>query len=113
MSPALRDTNAPHPVMWKEKVAYPMTLVIELQPDIERGLMARAKAKGVSLSDYAQEVLSREASPLDTPPNLEHPVAEARNLYELFAPVRGLLTDAEVDLYFRRSHSASRPVDFE
>ena len=46
--------------MWKEKEAQPMTLMIDLQPDIERGLMVQAQAKGVSLADFAQEVLARE-----------------------------------------------------
>ena len=88
-----------------------MILMIDLQPDIERRLMARAQAKGVSLSDYAQEILSREATPLETPALLQD--TAANNLYDLLAPVRGLLTDEEVDLYFSRTPSASRPVDFE
>jgi hypothetical protein len=87
-----------------------MTLVIDLQPEIERGLMARAQAKGVSLSDYAQEILCREASPQETPQQLQDSALEATNLYDLFAPVRGLLTNDEVDLYFNRTPSASRPV---
>ena len=41
-----------------------MTLTIDLQPDIERGLLARAQAKGVSLVDFAQEVLAREVLPV-------------------------------------------------
>ena len=38
-----------------------MTITLNLQPEIERGLQAQANAKGVSLTDYAQEVLAREA----------------------------------------------------
>ena len=75
-----------------------MTLTIDLQPDIERGLIARAQAKGLSLSDYAQEILSREASPQETLPHLQNSAGQAANLYDLFAPVRGLLTNDEVDL---------------
>lgn len=90
-----------------------MTLMIDLQPDIERGLMARAQAKGLSLSDHAQEILSREASPQQIPTHFEANASKASNLYDLFAPVRGLLTDDEVDLYFNRTPSTSRPVDFE
>jgi hypothetical protein len=48
-----------------------MTLTIDLQPDIERELMARAQAKGVSLADFAQEVLAREALPVG--PHENHP----------------------------------------
>lgn len=40
-----------------------MTLTIELQPEMERNLLARASAKGLSLTAFAQEVLTREASP--------------------------------------------------
>lgn len=37
---------------------------------------------------------------------------EPRNLFELLAPVRGLLTDEEVDTLFARDRSPGRPVDF-
>ncbi len=90
-----------------------MTLIIDLQPDIERGLLARAQARGVSLADFAQEILAREAKPLDIPPRLPEPSSKAGNLCDLLAPVRGLLTDEEVDKYFSRTPSSSRPVDFE
>lgn len=39
-----------------------MTLTIDLEPQIERSLSARAEAKGVSLSDYVGEIVAREAS---------------------------------------------------
>ena len=88
-----------------------MTLTLNLQPEIERGLLAQAQAKGVSLTDYAQELLAMASvvKIAETPA----PSTEAKNLYELFAPVRGLLTDEEIDLYFSRTPSASRPVNFE
>ena len=35
----------------------------------------------------------------------------ATNLIELFEPIRGLLTDEEVDTLFRRNPSTGRPVD--
>lgn len=87
-----------------------MTITIDLQPEIEQGLLARAQAQGVSLTDFAQEVLAREAA---TGPAMPRPSSNAKNLYDLFAPVRGLLTDEEVDPYFTRTPSSSRPVDFE
>jgi hypothetical protein len=37
--------------------------------------------------------------------------SDAKNLIELFEPVRGILTDEEVDTLFRRDPSPSRPVD--
>lgn len=36
--------------------------------------------------------------------------AEAGNLFELLAPVRGLLTDEEIDRSFGRKASEGRPV---
>ena len=38
---------------------------------------------------------------------------EAKNLSELLAPVRGLLTDEEVDTLFERNRSPSRPIDLQ
>jgi hypothetical protein len=90
-----------------------MSLTIDLQPDMERGLLAQAKAKGLSLFDYAREILSREAASSELPTPLNGTATQAQNLYALLAPVRGLLTDDEVDLYFSRTPSSSRPVEFE
>ena len=39
------------------------------------------------------------------------PVAEAGNLFELFAPIRGLLSDEEIDCCFSRNRSSGRSVD--
>jgi predicted HicB family RNase H-like nuclease len=44
-----------------------MTITLDLQPEIERGLLAQAQAKGVSLTDYAHEVLAREARGVGAP----------------------------------------------
>ena len=38
-----------------------MTITRNLQPEIERGLLAQAQARGVSLSDYVQEIVTRRA----------------------------------------------------
>jgi predicted transcriptional regulator len=84
-----------------------MTLSIDLQPDVERGLQALAEAKGVSLSAFAQEVLAREALPLQ-----EKETRTGRELIEAGASIRGLFTDDEIDHLFNRSHSVSSPVDF-
>ena len=39
------------------------------------------------------------------------PPSQAKDLYELFAPIRGLLTNEEIDTMFRRDSSPGRPVD--
>lgn len=84
-----------------------MTLTIELQPEIERGLLVRASAKGLSLKAFAQEVLAREASPEMLAVELT-----GQALVDSAARVRGLLSDGEVDLLFSRTPSQGRPVDF-
>ena len=84
-----------------------MMITIDLQPEVERDLLAQAQAKGVSLTDYVQEIVAREARAPEAAEN----ATEAKNLFELFAPVRGLLTDEEIDTLFARNPSPSRPVD--
>ena len=42
----------------------------------------------------------------------ESRAAQAAGLMELFEPIRGLLTDEEVDTLFSRNPSVGRPVDF-
>jgi hypothetical protein len=80
-----------------------MTLTLDLQPEVERGLLAQAQAKGVSLTDYAQEILAREAKPIE--------ILRRRTGQELIdacAKVRGLADDLDIT----RGPSASRHVDF-
>jgi hypothetical protein len=86
-----------------------MSLTLDLQPEIERGLLARAQAKGVSLTDYAQEILVREARASMT--ESAAPPRTGQALIDVCAEVRGLLTDEEIDALFARNRSMSRPVD--
>jgi hypothetical protein len=61
------------------------------------------------------ELLKKALGSLDEPAPIAAPdssPAEPKNLFELFAPVRGLLTDDEIDTLFGRNRSMSRPVDF-
>jgi hypothetical protein len=85
-----------------------VNVTLNLNPEVEKGLMARAHARGLSLDDYLQELVAKEAG---------LPVAAAepphRRTGQVCAKVRGLLTDEEVDTLFSRTHSFSRPVDFE
>ena len=39
-----------------------MTVTLELKPDIEQGLQAQAQALGVSLDDFLQQIVTRQAS---------------------------------------------------
>jgi hypothetical protein len=43
-----------------------MTITLTLQPEIEKGLLAQAAARGVSLANYLQEIAFARRRP---PPN--------------------------------------------
>ena len=86
-----------------------MTITLELQPEIEKGLLAQATERGVSLSDFVKEIVVREAHAFTEPPRRH----TGQELIDACAKVRGLLTDEEVDTLFSRTPSFARPVDFE
>jgi hypothetical protein len=87
-----------------------MTITLDIRPEIEKGLLAQATARGVSLADYLQEIVAREAH---VAPDPAHQSGTGQALVDACAKVRGLLTDEEVDTLFRRNASFGRPVDFE
>jgi hypothetical protein len=85
-----------------------MTVIVELQPDVERGLLAQAQLHGMSLQEYVQQIIVREARvPESQPPRT------GQDLIDACAKVRGLFTDEEIDTLFSRNPSHARPVDFE
>lgn len=86
-----------------------MTITLDLQPEIEKGLLAQATARGVSLRDYVKEIVVREAK---VSPELPLP-RTGQEFIDACAKVRGLLTDEEVDTLFSRNPSVARPVDFD
>lgn len=86
-----------------------MMITLNLQPDIERGLLTQATARGLSLSDFLQEIVVREAR---VAPEVPHR-RTGQELIDACAKVRGTLTDEEVDTLFSRNRSSARPVDFE
>jgi hypothetical protein len=87
-----------------------MTITLTLQPEIEKGLLAQAAARGVSLANYLQEIVVRQAQASAEP---LHAPRTGQALIDACAKVRGLLTDEEVDTLFRRTPSFSRPIDLE
>lgn len=84
-----------------------MTLKIDLRPEVERGLLERAQAKGVSIADFAQEILAREAMAAESAKR-----RAGQELVDACVRVRGLLTDEEIEILFSRARSQSRPLDF-
>jgi len=82
-----------------------MNVTLNLKPEIEKGLMARAHARGVSLDDYLQELIAREAG---------LPVAAEPRTQKQFDNLSDLLLDspfAGADLDLERSKDYPRPVD--
>ncbi len=96
-------------------VAYPtravilkcMTIQLDLEPEVERGLLTQAQVRGLSLEEYVRQIVTRDAQ---RPPSAALTRAAA-NLVELSASVRGLLSDEEVNTLFTRHHSPSRFID--
>jgi len=83
-----------------------MTVTLNLDPEVEKGLMARAHARGVSLDDYLQELVVKEAgSPI---------AAEPRPIHKRFDNLSDLLLNspfAGANLDLERSKDYPRRVD--
>ena len=75
-----------------------MTITLEIQPEIERGLLARAAARGISMAAFVEEIVAREAHVGSVAE------AEPKNLVELFAnsPFKGLNMEFERDRDYGR-----------
>ena len=82
-----------------------MTVTLNLNPEVEKGLTARARERGMSLDDYLQEIVTREASvPQSTPSS-----TKAKNLSDLLlnSPFAGAALNLE------RSQDYPRPTELE
>jgi len=82
-----------------------MTVTLNLNPEVEKGLAARAREHGVSLDDYLQEIVAREAAvPASSPCS-----TKATNLSDLLlnSPFAGAALNLE------RSRDYPRPTDVE
>jgi len=82
-----------------------MTVTLNLKPEVEKGLIARAHERGVSLDDYLQEIVTREAGVPPTPPCS----TQAENLSDLLlnSPFAG------AGLNLERSRDYPRPTELE
>jgi hypothetical protein len=83
-----------------------MNVTLNLKPEVEKGLMARAHARGVSLDDYLQELVTKEAGLTVA--------AEPRPIQKRFDNLSDLLLNsplARADLDLERSKDYPRPVD--
>lgn len=70
-----------------------MTITLELAPDIEQGLLVQAQAKGVSLADFVDQIVERQAR--QSPPT----AAKPKSLVQFFreSALVGLDLDLERD----------------
>ncbi len=83
-----------------------MTVTLNLNPEVEKGLMERARARGVSLDDYIQELVAKEAG-LSVPAEPHPTPKQFDNLSDLLlnSPFAGANLDLD------RSKDFPRPVD--
>jgi hypothetical protein len=81
-----------------------MTVVLELTTEVEERLEAQARRHGVSLPDYLQQIIAREAGlPAGPLP------AQDKNLSDLL--LNSPLAGANLDL--DRYHDFPRPIDLK
>jgi hypothetical protein len=82
-----------------------MTVTLNLNAEVEKGLIARARERGVSLDDYLQEIVAREAG---VPPSSALPT-NAKNLSDLLlnSPFAG------ASLNLERSRDYPRTTELE
>jgi plasmid stability protein len=74
-----------------------MTIVVQIRPEVEAELARRASLHGRPVEDYAAALLEEA---IGAPP----PQPAAKNMVELFAPLRGL------NLNFDRDRDAGREI---
>ena len=79
-----------------------MTITVEVKPEVQAELARRAASNGKQVEDYAANLLEEAVLPAQA-------ALQAENFDELFAPVRGLFADGELD--FSRNPSTGRPID--
>jgi hypothetical protein len=79
------------------------------KPDLVQRVNAQIQSRHLHNAD---ELIEQALDALDekSPAPAPRPAAP-KNLVELFAPLRGMFTDEEVDRLFSRNKSPSRPVD--
>jgi plasmid stability protein len=93
-----------------------MTITVDIRPEVQAELARQAAAHGRAVEAHAASLLEEavhvpaERLPRDLLTGEESRAAEATNLMELFEPIRGLLTDEEVDTLFSRNPSTGRPI---
>ena len=70
-----------------------MTITLDIKPEIEAELSRQAAAQGLGIDEYAVTLLEEAAQATSVKPSL----SMAKDMVELFAPLRGLNLDFERD----------------
>ncbi|MCU1237882.1 MAG: hypothetical protein JWP63_5849 [Candidatus Solibacter sp.] len=83
-------------------------MTINVRPEVEAELSRQAAARGRALEDHAASLLEEAAHLTDTPAKSDVPEKKG-SFVELFAPIRGLFADGELD--FSRDPDTGRPID--
>ncbi|MGO9258384.1 MAG: hypothetical protein ACLQU1_19020 [Bryobacteraceae bacterium] len=73
-----------------------MTITLDITPEVQAELARQAAAQGRALEVYAARLLE-EAAHVPAPSVKPRAPAEAKDMVELFAPLRGLNIDFERD----------------
>ena len=84
-----------------------MNVTLNLKPEVEKGLMARAHARGVSLDDYLQELVAKEA---DLPAAAE-PLLPTQKRFDNLSDLLLNSPFAGADLDLERFKDYPRPVN--
>jgi hypothetical protein len=82
-----------------------MTITVDIGPDIEAELARQAAEHGLGLGAYAASLLEQAAALLPASLVKRNAPAEAKDMVELFAPLRGLNLD------FERDRDTGRDID--
>jgi hypothetical protein len=85
-----------------------VTVTLNLDSDVEKGLLARAKARGISVDAYVQEIVAKESG--------LNVSAHSRQIHERFESLSDLLLQspfAGANLDLSRSQDSPRAVDLE
>jgi hypothetical protein len=82
-----------------------MTITVEVTPEVQAELARQASIQGRAIEAVAASMLEEAVRQ----PSFAPSKTPAKDLVELFAPVRGLFADGELD--FSRNKSTGRPLD--
>jgi hypothetical protein len=68
----------------------PMTITLDIRPEVQDELARQAAVRGLGVGVYAANLLEEAAQAVSTKTS---PRAEAKDMVQLFAPLRGLNLD--------------------